>query len=174
MFPVAGTSLFLTERLEARRLTADDAVEMVSIFGDVESMRFVGDSQVLSEEECRQWVVDVTERNFIQRGYGLIAFFSKDGDEMVACGGVFHPDQQPEPELMYWVRREHWGKGYATEIVKRLVEYAKDDWGIGHMIATIHPDNLPSQRVIAKAGFHHAEDRIDDDGSVTQVWVKGD
>src|SRR5579862_5474564 len=38
-------NLFETPRLIARRLTSTDAAAMVSIFGDEETMRFVGDSK---------------------------------------------------------------------------------------------------------------------------------
>ncbi len=38
------------------------------------------------------------------------------------------------------------------------------------MIATIHPDNAPSQHVLVKCGFTRLGDRQNEDGSLTQVW----
>jgi len=143
---------------------------MVAIFGDLETMRFVGDTRTLTEADCLYWVEDVTEKNFDRRGYGLIAFIDKIACNLVACAGVFHPGQQAEPEVMYWLRRDQWGKGYATEIVRGLIAHAREVWKIGRMIATIHPDNSPSQNVIAKAGFVRIPDRQNEDGSVIQVW----
>jgi [ribosomal protein S5]-alanine N-acetyltransferase len=162
--------LFETERLFARRLSQADAAEMAGIFGDIETMRYVGDSKPITEADCLYWVVDVTAKNFEKRGYGLIGFFDKSAGVMVACGGVFHPGQQPEPEVMYHLHRDWWGNGYATELVKGLAPHAKINWGITWMMATIHPDNLPSQRVMIKCGFTHTKDRTNEDGSVTQIW----
>jgi len=164
--------LFDTERLLARRLSPEDAKDMVAIFGDQESMRFVGDSKTLTEADCLYWIVDVTDKNFESRGYGMIAFVDKDALNLIGCAGVFHPGQQTEPEVMYWIQREQWGKGFATEIVKGLVAHARDSWMVERMIATIHPDNLASQRVITKSGFVRIEDRVNEDGSITQVWER--
>ena len=163
--------LFETERLYARRLSASDAAGMARIFGDAETMRYVGDGKTLTEADCVHWVDDVTAKNFERRGYGLIGLFEKGTGSLVGCSGVFHPGQQPEPEVMYYLERTRWGQGYATEIVRRLVVHARTRWGVaGRMIATIYPDNLPSQRVVAKCGFVRAEDRPSEDGSAIQVW----
>ena len=167
---VEPSTLFETERLFARRLTAADAPQMLAIFGDAETMRYVGDGEILTEENCVYWVDDVTDKNFELRGYGLIGMFEKATSELVGCSGVFHPDRQPEPEVMYYLRRDRWRMGFATEIVHGLVAHARSHWGIGWIMATVHPDNLPSQRVLVKAGFKRTKDRMNEDGSITQVW----
>ena len=100
----------------------------------------------------------------------MIGVFDKSNDELVACTGVFHPGQQLEPEVMYYLRRDWWGRGLATEIVIALVAFARSEWKVGGMIATVALRNIPSQRVIAKAGFTHTNDRPNEDGTVTQVW----
>ena len=165
-----ASSLFESERTYARRLVDNDALAMMAIFGDEESMRFVGDGKTLNAADCLYWINYVTEKNFQNRGYGLIGVFDKSNDELVACTGVFHPGQQPEPEVMYYLRRDWWGRGLATEIVIALVAFARSEWKVGRMIATVALRNIPSQRVIAKAGFTHTNDRPHEDGTVTQVW----
>ncbi len=170
---MSAEHLFATERLEARRLQAEDAVAMHAIFGDGECMRYVDDGEIMTAEQCRSWIVDVTDRNFEMRGYGLIGFWERTADKLVGCGGLFHPNQQEQAEVMYWLVRDCWGKGLATEIVRSLVQFAKPLWGVETMIATIHPDNLASQRVVAKVGFQRLADRTEADGECTQVWALG-
>lgn len=165
-----SSRIFETERTYARRLIADDAMAIVAIFGDEESMRFVGDGKILNADDCRYWINDVTEKNFQTRGYGLIGIFDNSTDDLVACTGVFHPGQQAEPEVMYYLRRDWWGQGLATEIVIGLVAFARSEWKVGRMVATVAPGNIPSRRVIAKAGFIHTNNRPNEDGTVTQVW----
>jgi len=142
---------------------------MHAIYGDLETVRYVGDAELLSKESCLEWV-EITDRNFERRGYGMVAFVDRASGEIVGCGGIVHPGQQEEPEVKYAFRRDQWGKGYASEAVIALVGYARGHWGVSRIIATAHPENSPSHRVLAKGGFTHAQDRVNEDGSITQVW----
>ena len=142
---------------------------MCAIYGDPDVVKFVGDSKPLSEDMCKHWI-DVTDKNFDSRGYGMVAFIERSSGELIGCGGIVHPDQQPEPELKYALRRDAWGKGFATEAVAALVKYSVQTLGIEWIIATIAPGNTLSQRVIAKVGFTHVRDRIEEDLTSTQIW----
>lgn len=161
--------LFETPRLIVRRLVNADAEAMCAIYGDEESMRFVGDARPLPVDICLHWI-DVTDGNFERRGYGMMAACEKESGELVACVGVVHPNQQEEPEIKYAIRRDRWGRGLATELVAGIVEYARTELGKSRLIATVHPDHVKSQRVLQKVGFERGEDRINEDGSITQVW----
>ena len=161
--------LFETDRLVIRRLLPDDAAAMLAIYGDKQTVRYVGDSEPLTLESCLYWV-EVTDRNFERRGYGMVAFVDRQTDEIIGCGGIVHPDQQEEPEVKYAFRRDQWGKGYATEAVVGLVRFGRENWGIGRIVSTVYPENLPSQQVLAKAGFSHLRDEVNDDATITQVW----
>ena len=161
--------LFQTPRLLVRRLVKSDAEAMSAIYGDIETMKYVGDSRPLPVDICLHWI-EVTDGNFERRGYGMMAACEKTTGDLVACVGIVHPDQQQQPEVKYAVRRDKWGQGLATELVMAIIEYAKAELGKDVLIATVHPDHLKSQRVLTKAGFKHETDRINDDASTTQVW----
>ncbi len=135
-------------------------------------MAFVGDAKPLSEAECLHWI-EVTDANFERRGYGRIAFVDRATGELIGCGGVVHPEQQPEPEVKYAFRKDTWGNGFATEAITALIDYATHTLGIKWMVATIAPGNTPSQRVMSKVGFTITRERINDDGSSTQIWEIG-
>lgn len=163
------TVIFGTERLIARRLVMEDAEAMQAIYGDPEAMTYVGDAQPLTIDNCRYWV-DVTDRNFEMRGYGMIALVERETGDLIACAGVVHPNQQEEPEVKYAIRRDKWGLGFATEIVSALVDHAHAVLGKNHLSATVNPGHVRSQSVLRKTGFHHAEDRKNEDSTVTEVW----
>jgi len=162
-------SLFETERLVGRRITLDDVPAMLAVYGNAESMRYVGDSRPLPEEACRYWV-EVTDKSFERRGYGMIALEEKGTGDVIGFAGVVHPGQQEQAEVKYAIRKDRWGEGFATEAVRGLVAHARSAWGVGSMIATVFPENDASQNVLAKAGFTRAEDRSNDDGTTTRVW----
>ncbi|MBC8064462.1 MAG: GNAT family N-acetyltransferase [Chlorobia bacterium] len=161
--------LFETNRLLARRLTKGDVESMFAVYGDHETVRYVGDSVPLDRDGCRRWLT-VTDRNFAQRGYGMFAIVDRESKETIGFAGIVHPGQSNEPEVKYAFRKDKWGKGYATEILKGLVAYAQYSLGLPRLVATVFPENAGSKSVLGKAGFIHSEDRCDEDQSITQVW----
>ena len=50
------------------------------------------------------------------------------------------------------LRREAWGKGYATEGARRAMAYAFTELGRDHLISLIRPGNDPSIRVAERLG----------------------
>ena len=100
----------------------------------------------------------------------MFKFALVESGAIAGFGGIVHPGGQPEAEVKYAWRREHWGQGLATEALSGLVRYAADAHGLDHLIATTKPENLASHRVLAKAGFTRGVLRDNDDGSQTQVF----
>lgn len=55
-------------------------------------------------------------------------------------------------ELGYWIARPHWGRGYATEAGRALIDIAAT-LGLGSLEASHFLDNPASGRVLDKLGF---------------------
>ena len=72
--------------------------------------------------------------------------------------------------MKYAFLRTHWRQGLATEAVGDLLKYGEDSHGLTHMIATVDPENLASQKVLTKVGMAKTELRENEDGSQTQVF----
>jgi RimJ/RimL family protein N-acetyltransferase len=49
--------------------------------------------------------------------------------------------------------KKHWGKGYATEAIRGLVDYAHDRLGLVKVTAGVYASNIGSQKAFLKAGF---------------------
>lgn len=57
-------------------------------------------------------------------------------------------------ELGYWVGREHWGRGYATEAVRGFSRWAFETFPeVLRLEAKVHEGNGGSEAVLRKAGF---------------------
>lgn len=168
--PVDDT-VFETPRLRVRRWRAQDAADLLRVYGDAPAMRFVGDGQALTAAQCQQWLF-VTERNYALRGYGMFALEARDPlpPGLVGFAGLVHPDGQPEAEVKYALARAHWGQGLATEAVRGLLAYGARAHGLRHIIATVAPGHSASQRVLSKAGLQRGALRQNDDGSQTQLF----
>lgn len=162
-------ALFETARLRCRRWRRDDLDALFAVYADPLAMRFVGDGQPITREQCREWL-DVTERNYAQRGYGMFALEDRASGAVVGFCGLVHPGGQEEPEVKYAFRRSAWGRGLASEMVPALLAHGNQTHGLMRIIATVAPGNEPSQRVLLKAGAVRQPDRHNDDGSTTRVY----
>lgn len=56
--------------------------------------------------------------------------------------------------LGYRLDREYLGRGYMTEAVSQMVDYAFNAAGLHRVEANVMPRNKPSLRVLEKCGFH--------------------
>lgn len=170
--------MFRTARLAIGQLGPDDYDRMLQIYGDPEGARWVGDGQPISPEDCARWV-DVTLSNYATRGYGmsavrLLGAAAAEGlGEIVGFAGLVHPGGQEVPELKYAFAREHWGRGFATEVGSGMLAYGASTFGMARIIATAAPENLASLRVLEKVGMVDIGTHIDDDGEavVTYEWT---
>ncbi|HEX8643988.1 MAG TPA: GNAT family N-acetyltransferase [Allosphingosinicella sp.] len=80
--------------------------------------------------------------------------FLRTGPGAELIGGVgFGRMPDGRRELGYWLKREHWGRGYATEAARALVAAARDSLRLRRLEAGHFIDNPASGRVLEKLGF---------------------
>jgi RimJ/RimL family protein N-acetyltransferase len=86
-------------------------------------------------------------------GDGEIVFViaSHDGG-LLGCCGIAQLDEAT-PEIGYWLGIPFWGKGYATEAARALIDHAFVDLGHDTLVAGARVSNPASRRVLEKCGF---------------------
>ncbi len=116
--------------------------------------------------------LDRVERDGEERVYAII---NEDGD----LAGIIslRSGSGPAPELGYWLGEPYWGRGYASEAVRIVLE-AAGRVGIGEIMARSITENIASLRVLKRAGFAEISRGIDDCGQhegicVTKMQWKG-
>jgi RimJ/RimL family protein N-acetyltransferase len=159
-----------TPRLRLRRLTPADVGPLLAVYGDPQVTRWVGDSRPLPRADCERWV-EVTHRNYANRGYGMFAIDLRAGERAVGFCGLVHPADQPEPEIKYALRQDQWGRGLATEAARALLTWGAAQCGLRHVIATAAPQNEASHHVLLKIGLRRGALRSNPDGSHTQLFA---
>lgn len=84
--------------------------------------------------------------------------FLKDTDELVGEISLFRIELNGADKWVigYATDRQHHGKGYMSEALKRVLQYAKHEMSITHVEAGAVPDNIGSIRVLLKAGFQES------------------
>jgi RimJ/RimL family protein N-acetyltransferase len=147
-----------TERLVLRRFTEDDVENLVELDSDPEVMRFINGGRPTPREEV-ETVILPRLLAYYERGdgYGVWAAAEKSTGEFVGWFSL-HPtaDRPPdEVELGYRLRRSAWGRRYATEGSRALVEKAFAELGARVVWAQAMTVNTASRRVMEKAGLRY-------------------
>jgi RimJ/RimL family protein N-acetyltransferase len=140
-----------TERLVLRWFREDDFDQFCKISSDAEVMRFLGDGRSMTEMEVWRQMATIMGHWYF-RGYGIWAVEEKETGQLVGRIGLVFPAGWPGFELGWTLRRESWGKGYATEGARRALEYAFTEIGRDHVISCIAPENVASERVAERLG----------------------
>jgi len=56
-------------------------------------------------------------------------------------------------EIGYWIGKDYWNKGYATEAVNGVIAYGFEHLNLNRIFGRSFPDNPASSRVMEKAGM---------------------
>ena len=148
-----------TERLRFREMGPADLDAMAALLGDPEVMRFYPAPK--TRDEAADWIA-WNQRNYAEHGHGLWIVETHEGEFLGDCGLTYQPiNGRTELEVGYQVRADLQGRGYATEAAAACRDLARDVLDAELLVAIIHPDNVPSQRVAQKIGMRHLEDDVD-------------
>jgi [ribosomal protein S5]-alanine N-acetyltransferase len=142
-----------TERLILREFHIFDGPALNRVFGDPEVMRY--GPGVQTESWVQGWL-DSCREDYQKFGCGPWAVVERTSGSVIGYAGLFHfpdIDGQPEIEVGYRLAQLHWGRGYATEAVTAIREYAFHVLCLSRLIAIIDPQNIASIRVAEKAGM---------------------
>lgn len=75
------------------------------------------------------------------------------GDMLIASGGFKGPPQDGTVEIGYSVLPCFQGHGYATEMVRALIDWAFAQLGVLRIIAETTEENVASMRLLKRLGF---------------------
>jgi [ribosomal protein S5]-alanine N-acetyltransferase len=138
-----------TSRLCLREFVPQDADALEAVLGDPIAMQYY--PAPFDRAEINGWIRRNRARYF-DPGFGLWAMLLKHSGEVIGDCGCFVRELEGnvELELGWHVRRDLWGKGFATEAARHCIEYAFSKLGAKRIIALVRPENLGSCRVAEK------------------------
>lgn len=159
-----------TERCIVRELSLDDLDALFALYEDEVITKYT-DSLYPYEEE-KEFQRAYIENMYRYFGYGLWLVFSKETGALIGRAGLEHREyhEEIELELGYIIGTKYQGQGYATEVCKAILEYAKENTGFARINALIDAENVVSERLAEKLGFVHMED-FELDGKIMRRYL---
>lgn len=79
--------------------------------------------------------------------YGMWLVFSKETGELIGRAGLEHN------EMGYMIAPELWNRGYATEVCRFIIDYARENTDFEELYCRIDERNEASVRLAKKLGF---------------------
>jgi len=145
--------VLLTERLLLRQRCLDDVAAIVRMNSDPEVMRFIGDGRMPDPVELEKRTRERVATDF-GVGLGYWSVFPRERPDDYLGYVVLSPvPDSSDIEISYGIRRDVWGRGFATEASRAGLDFGFRVRGLPEIVALAYPDNLRSQSVIAKLGF---------------------
>ena len=92
-------------------------------------------------------------RDYYERSKGKEFRFNLILDGQLIGGIGLNQKEDDLYEVGYWVGESHWGKGYATEAVKGILNYLKENKPNVKVMSQYIVENAASGRVLEKCGF---------------------
>lgn len=143
-----------TERLALRHFTADDADLLIELDSDPAVMRYLTGGEPTAPEVVREQYVPNILAGYRKWGgdLGLFAAYEKAGGAFIGWF-CLRPEREGPPdeaELGYRLRQAAWGKGYATEGSRALLDKAFTELGLSMVWAETMVVNRGSRNVMEK------------------------
>lgn len=140
-----------SDRLYVRRYTLDDEEAFYLLNSNQEIMRYIRPAK--SREDSRLFLQENLEFYEQHPGLGRWALVEKDSHAIAGMFSLLPLANTNDVHIGYILLKDHWGKGYAAEIVQAGVSYAFNTLKLPSLVAITDPANTPSQKVLYKNGF---------------------
>lgn len=138
-----------TERLILRPVVRGDLPHVMRLAGDAAVAETTGSiPHPLSAAKAEAWLAACARDD-----EKVLAIVRAADKAFLGTIALTLDESGQSARLGYWLGRDHWGQGYATEAVRRVLRLAFGEMKLREIQAGVFPGNAASMRVLAKTGF---------------------
>jgi ribosomal-protein-alanine N-acetyltransferase len=161
-----------TERILLRKYKKEDRLECIRIMTDPDVNHFIGGR---TEDPAEADIIfnkifDIYNGSMGVRHFEIWAIEYEGkfiGDfELKQTGNT----EGNELEVVYMIDKPYWGRGFIPEILKEIIEYAKNM--DKRIVATMSPENVKTVRALEKVGIKKQQWIGEGEDRCLKVWMK--
>lgn len=154
-----------TERMILRDYTAKDAESYFRLKSDSETMYYLQDIKIHSFKEAEEELSDLlADMESDHRKYYFFHMELKSTHEQIGSVGYTVTDVTPVGKLVgagYFTYPKFWNKGYVTEAMKRVMEFAFRENDVYRISTGCLSENRGSEKVMIKCGMSKEAEHTD-------------
>ena len=150
-----------SDRLTYRRLNSDGLDWFTELIRDAHIRRYLLDGRQMDRGWCEA-EIRRSDALFESHGIGLwLVHEGRDSSDVPIgfCGFHVFEELSEHPQLIYAIREEFTGNGYATEMARAMISLVRIQEGSRKVYASVDEPNIASLRVLEKVGFKETEVR---------------
>ncbi len=107
------------------------------------------DSEEIVRQAVENWILKKNDEPYL-----MLLIFHKDTGQFIGATGYHHYHWDvPSLETGYWIRTSYAGKGFMTEAINALTQYAFKQLKVNRLTITCDSDNLRSKNIPEKLGY---------------------
>ncbi|MGK5594246.1 MAG: GNAT family N-acetyltransferase [Parachlamydiaceae bacterium] len=141
-----------TSRLHLRNAREQDVEDIALFAGQYEVVEMMNGSipYPYEVEEARKWVDKHVKDNSLSPAISWIIASSDNGQ---LIGSIQLRRNQKQARLSYWIAKPYWGKGFAAEAGRAIIDFGFKNLGLEKIEAEHFRRNPASGRVLNKLNF---------------------
>ncbi len=145
-----------TDRLLLRLPLAGDAAALAERRSDPRVAEFQNWIPPYPLERAQKLLASVAESAWLADDEWSMLTIADADDTGILGDLALHPTWEGRSiEIGYSLAPTAWGRGFAFEAVTALVDHLWTDPRITRLSAMLHPDNVSSEQVLERTGFHY-------------------
>jgi RimJ/RimL family protein N-acetyltransferase len=141
-----------TGRLVLRTFTEKDGQLIYDLNLDPDVTRYTHDP-ARDINHANEILEQVIIPQYALYNHGRWAVHLKQKLEFMGWCGLKYRQEKNEIDLGYRLKKEYWGKGYATEAAFACIRYGFEKLGIRRIVGRAEPDNIASCKLLEKCGM---------------------
>jgi len=165
--------LIETERLLLRKVTLDDKEELFKLHSDPEVQKYTGEPVVTTIEEIEKSILSRIS-DYEKYGFGRLAVIHKTTNNLIGWAGLAYLPEFDKVDLGYRFKKEFWGKGYATEASRAILDYGFNRLDLNLIIAIAIVEHTNSINVMKKIGMKYDKHAPYEAGGKDAIWYQID
>ncbi len=150
----ASIPIIATKRLCLRQFTIEDIPAYRKEFESEHIQKYLGGVLLLknNEEDAQNWIRNINDR-LLKRKLVLTWHIVNHQEQSIGRVDLGGFRQRKVAEISYYIWKASWGNGYGTEAVEAVIRFGFHHLELERISATIHIENLGSQKLIEKVGL---------------------
>jgi RimJ/RimL family protein N-acetyltransferase len=149
--------MLVSERLQLRTLSLDDASFVLQLLNDPDGLKYIGDKQVHNLDDARRYIENGPHLMQAKHGVSLLLVEKLNLGVPVGMCGLLKRDNLECPDLGFSFMPDYRGQGFAIEASQAVLDYAKTQLDLPKVAAITSLDNIPSISLLEKLGFKFSE-----------------
>ncbi|MDR2598746.1 MAG: GNAT family N-acetyltransferase [Oscillospiraceae bacterium] len=146
-----------TNRLIIRDYTAHDLLNNHELLSDNTIMYYLQDIKTNNIEESQENLTEIiNDQSLTDRKLFFFLIEDKNTNELIGSIGYTVSNYTPYGKFVhlgYFIKQEYWNKGYTSEALKRLLEFAFEENDVYRIHTGCFKENVYSERIMEKFGF---------------------